>query len=170
MAYRARRASDPRFREVDEQMSVMMRFPEDRLASFVCGFGGAKESFYDVVCTQGRLRVDPAYGYATPLRLEVTPPGGKTRTRVFKKGDQLAAEISYFARRVLDGKRPEPSGLEGLADIRVIEAIHESAKTNMPVPVKAIPGKPLPTAEQASAQDFPGRDKAPTVNADSPTR
>lgn len=170
MAYRATRAGDARFREVDEQMSVMMKFPGDRLASFVCGFGGAKESFYDVVCTEGRLRLDPAYGYAMPLRLEVTPPGGKSKARVFEKGDQIAAEISYFSRCVLAGKRPEPSGLEGLADVRVIEAIHASAKQNAPVVVAPAPAEPMPTVDHARAQDFPAHDKPSTVNAGSPTR
>lgn len=38
-----------------------------------------------------------------------------------------------FAQCVLDGTEPEPSGLEGLADVRVIEALLESARLNRPV-------------------------------------
>ncbi len=170
VAFSATRPGDSRFDEVDEQMSVMMRFPGERVASFVCGFGGATENFYDVVCTEGRLRLDPAYHHALPLRLEVTLGKGKTKGRKFKHRDQIAAEISYFSSCVLEDKNPEPSGLEGLADVRVIEAIHRAAEENAPVRVEPIPAKPLPTPEQAQSQAFPGHPKPPTVNTGSPTR
>lgn len=67
----------------------MIRFPDERLASFTCGFGASKEGFYDVVCTEGRVRLDPAYTHADDLRQEVTPAGGKTKVNKFKKRDQV---------------------------------------------------------------------------------
>jgi predicted dehydrogenase len=170
MAFAARRAGDERFREVDEQMSVVMRFPGERLAAFVCGFGGAKENYYDVVCTDGRVRLDPAYHHAMPLRLDVMPGKGKPKSKRFKKRDQVAAEITYFARCVLDGKDPEPSGLEGLADVCVIEAVHRSAQEHKVVPVERIPTKAHPSAEQAESQQFPGHGKPGTVHTGAPTR
>jgi predicted dehydrogenase len=48
-------------------------------------------------------------------------------------GDQFAAEIIYFSDCLLHDKDPEPSGEEGLADIRIIRAINQSAQTGMPV-------------------------------------
>jgi len=171
MAFRASKEGDERFREVDEQMAVLMRFPEDRLASFVCGFGAAKESFYDVVCTEGRLRLDPAYEHARPLRLEITPgTKGETKTVDFKHRDQVAAEISYFAECIRGNSAPEPSGEEGLADVRIIEAIHESAQRQLPVAVRAgVEGEPRPTGTQARA--IPHRAEKPkTVNVQPPSR
>ena len=46
--------NDERFIEVPEAVSAVLRFPEDRLASFSCGFGEGKESHYRVIGT-----VDP---------------------------------------------------------------------------------------------------------------
>lgn len=171
MALAASQRGDERFREVDEQMAVLMRFPKERLASFVCGFGAAKESFYDVVCSEGRLRLDPAYDHARPLRLEVAVgTKGKTKTVEFKQRDQVAAEISYFVKCIRGNSAPEPSGQEGLADVRVIEAIHESAKRKVPVAVRTgVEGKPRPTKGQA--RSLPRRDAKPkTVNVQSPSR
>ena len=37
--------NDPRFTQVPEMVSAALRFPGERLASFVCGFGEAK-TFY----------------------------------------------------------------------------------------------------------------------------
>ena len=40
--------------------------------------------------------------------------GGKTQAKEFRKKDQVAAELVYFSDCVLEGKEPEPSGMEGL--------------------------------------------------------
>lgn len=167
-AYRASKAGDDRFREIDEQMSVVMQFPEQRLASFTCGFGASKEGFYDVVCTNGRVRLDPAYDHARDLQQEICFPDGKIKTNKFKKRDQVAAELVYFADCIGKGKAPEPSGREGLADVRVIEAIHQSARTKYAVPVKPIGPKPHPSIQQEHKE--PPHDKPETVHAQAPSR
>jgi len=52
--------------------------------------------------------------------------GEKTQKKKFSKSDQFAPELVYFAGCVRKGKDPEPSGKEGLIDVAIIEAIHES--------------------------------------------
>ena len=44
------------------------------------------------------------------------------------RGDQFAPEIKYFSDCILNGREPEPSGEEGMLDVRVIEAVLESAR------------------------------------------
>ena len=44
--------------------------------------------------------------------------------------------------------RPGPSGEEGLADVRIIEALYRSAKTRKPEPVTITPPQSRPTKEQ----------------------
>jgi len=46
-------SGEERFREVDEMSSVIMRFPEERLASFTASFGAADVSAYRVAGTKG---------------------------------------------------------------------------------------------------------------------
>ncbi len=55
----------------------------------------------------------------------------------FAEVDEFAAEMPYFARCILDNEKPEPSGEEGLADLRVITAIYQSAKLGTPIAVKS---------------------------------
>src|SRR5580658_3699262 len=57
-AYNAAR-NDKRFSEVAEMTSVVMRFPDERLASFTCSFRAADRSSYEVIGTKGVLRMDP---------------------------------------------------------------------------------------------------------------
>lgn len=121
-----------RFREIDESVSATLRFPGARLASFVCSFGAADEGEYELVGTKGTLCLAPAYEYAEPLTLEVTEDG-RTKSRTFPKRDQFAAELEYFSRCILEDRDPEPSGEEGLADVRIIRALDRSVATGRAV-------------------------------------
>ena len=55
---------EKRFKEVDEMFSAILRFPDERLASFTTSFGASDVSAYQIVGTEGDLRVDPAYEFA----------------------------------------------------------------------------------------------------------
>jgi predicted dehydrogenase len=143
----ARSGADSRFHDVEEMVSATMRFPGDRLASFTCSFGAADVSSYRLVGTKGDLKLDPAYGYAGKLARSLTV-GGKTVKKVFSKRDQFAAELIHFSDAILKGQAPEPSGLEGLADVRVIEALYRSAEQHRPVTLEPVQGLTRPSLAQ----------------------
>ena len=123
---------DARFEEVDEMTTAILRFPGDRLATFTCSFGAADVSSYRIVGAEGDLLVEPAYEYTGELIHQLTVKG-KTSREVFAMRDQFAPELVYFSRAVQSGAIPEPSGHEGLADVRVIEAIYRSAQDGVAV-------------------------------------
>jgi glucose-fructose oxidoreductase len=140
-------SGEKRFAEVDEMFSAILRFPDDRLASFITSFGASDISAYHIVGTKGDLRVDPAYDFANDLKHHLTIKG-KTRERTFPKRDQFAPELIYFADCVLNDKTPEPSGEEGLADVRIIRALYESASTGAPVKLDEFRKTERPSMEQ----------------------
>ncbi len=147
-AFASTNPNDERFSEVDEMISVIMKFPEHRIAQFICSFGAAAISRFDLVGTKGSLAMDSAYEYVEPMELTVTINEKKQKHR-FGKHDQFGAEISYFSDCILKNRAPEPSFLEGLADIVVIEAILESLQSRAPVEVRSIRKDQRPTEEQA---------------------
>ena len=51
----------------------------------------------------------------------------------------------HFSDSVLRNRRPEPSGEEGLADVRIIRALYRSAKTGRAVSLARKPGSRTPT-------------------------
>lgn len=155
-----------KFRHIDEMTSVVMRFPEERLATFTCSFGAADVSRYTLIGTKGSLTAEPAYDYSMALKHRLTI-GEKTTTRSFPKRDQFAAEVMYFSDCILRNKQPEPSGLEGLADIRIIRAIYESAKTGKIVDFPKFAPKKRPTMRQEIHR--PNHDKPKTIDAESPS-
>jgi predicted dehydrogenase len=158
---------DKRFQRVEETTSVVMRFPEERLATFTCSFGAADIGRYALIGTRGVVRFDPAYEYAMAIKQQVTRDE-KTKTRTFPKRDQFAAQIVYFSDCILKDKEPEPSGLEGLADVRIVEAIYESARTRKAVRIPELPGKKRPAITQEIHR--PAHGKPEVIQAKPPSR
>jgi predicted dehydrogenase len=138
---------DRRFKEVDEMTCALLRFPDDRLASFISSFGAADASTYEVIGTKGRLRVEPAYEYVGDLTQQITI-GGKTQEKTFPMRDQFAPELLYFSECIFTGRDPEPSGEEGLNDVRIIEALYRSADTGRPVRLSGLSKGRRPTTMQ----------------------
>ncbi len=143
------RSGDPRFSAggVDEMTSAVLRFPGDRLASFTCSFGASDVARLQLVGTKGDLVMDPAYEYAEALTHRLTI-GGRTRERTFPKRDQFAPELLYFSECIMTGEEPEPSGREGLADIRIIRALFQSADRGEPVRLGPFEKRDRPTLDQ----------------------
>jgi len=142
-------ASKPesRFQEVAEMHSVILRFPEDRLATFTCSFGAAPVGNYQIVGTKGDLRLDPGYDFQGALTHYLTIDG-KTQERTFPPTDQFAAELISFADCILHNKDPEPSGIEGLNDIRIIRALDRAIETGSPVKLGKLEKQQHPSAAQ----------------------
>lgn len=73
---------------------------------------------------------------AAGTRLSVMRRGQSDRTALsLTQVEPLVEELAEFARCVRDGARPEVGGEEGIANIAVLEAIVESAKTGRAVDV-----------------------------------
>lgn len=135
---------DPeRFAGVDEMLGGLLRFPGNGLASFICSFGAHELSTYRIVGTRGDLRVEPAYDFATGLSHHLGIDG-RRQEREFPKCDQVAGEILYFSDCIRREVDPEPSGLEGLADVRVLRALERSARTGRRVKLSPfdVPSRP----------------------------
>ena len=155
-----------RFQNVEEMDSVVMRFPQERVATFTCSFGAADVSRYTLVGTKGLLTVEPAYEYAMEIKHQLTI-GGKTKTREFPKRDQFAAELVYFSDCILNDREPEPSGLEGLADVRIVQALYESAQAGKVIQLPEFPVKKRPSLRQEIRR--PAHEKPETVQTRSPS-
>lgn len=141
-------SDDARFREVDETSAVVMRFPGDKLATFITSFGASGSDYFEVAGTKGRVRVEPAFKYQGELSY-ILKTDGKEQKKAFSPRDQFGAEISYFSECILKGREPEPSGEEGLIDVQIVEAMHESARTRKSVKLGKFPQKGRPKLEQA---------------------
>jgi len=158
----ATKSDDPRFEEVEESISAIMRFPEGRIASFTASFGAADVSSYQIVGTKGDLLVSPAYEYAGKLEHRLTK-NGKTTHKKFPQRDQFAPELTHFSDCIINNKQPVSSGEQGLADIRIIEACYISLMKGQVVSVEEVDLRKRPNLDYE--QRMPAVKKPKLVNA-----
>jgi predicted dehydrogenase len=143
--------------EIDEMTSALLRFDEGRTASFTTSFAAADVSEFHVVGTEGELRADPAYSHREALAYTLTTKR-RTIRRKGRKRDQFAAELLYFAKCIREDRTPEPSGEEGAWDVRIVDALYESAARGETIALRQVEGaSPGPTPAQAIAKPPVGK-------------
>jgi glucose-fructose oxidoreductase len=54
----------------------------------------------------------------------------------------------YFADCILNDRQPEPSGEEGMQDVRIVQALYKSARSGKPVSLPPMSREPRPTIRQ----------------------
>jgi glucose-fructose oxidoreductase len=120
------------FSEVDEMTGATMRFPGDRLATFFTSFSTQDRAAYDLLGTKGTLSLESAFGIGDAKTLKIKTDRGE-KTQKFRPVDQFAPLLLHFSDCVLNDRTPAPGGAEGLADVRVIDALLRSAERRRPV-------------------------------------
>ena len=138
-------SSNPDLPEIDQTVSAIMKFPGDRVASFTASFSSSPMSNYRVVGDKGDLFVENAYEYVGKLKHQLRI-GEKVRRWTTQAGDQFAPELTYFSDCILRNRDIEPSGFEGLADVKIIEALHKSIQTGKVVRLKSTPISSYPNS------------------------
>jgi glucose-fructose oxidoreductase len=118
--------------DVDEGAVALIRFPDERLAHLHTSFGEEPEATFTILGEEGSIRVHNAYLENAPITLHVVRHG-RTESFSFAPSDAFAATIAYFSDCILNDRAPEPSGVEGLQDVRIVEAIYRSARDGRPV-------------------------------------
>lgn len=166
LAMRASR-DQRRFAEVEEMMGGLLRFPGDRLATFICNFGTSSVARFQIVGTKGNLALDPAYEYATELKRHLTI-GERETVKTYAQRDQFAPELLHFSDCIQKNRQPEPSGWEGLADVRIVTALYRSAKTGKAVSIEPITKTTRPTMRQEIHR--PAVRKPKLVKTESPSK
>ncbi len=153
---------------VDEATTALLKFSGDRIAQFTVHQGASSVQELRITGTAGDLRLDPAYEYKEGLKTFLTVDE-ETKTKKYAARDQFAPEIIYFAQCLLDGDEPEPSGEEGLCDVRVISAIRMSAQSGKAVTLEPYERRqhPDPSRQIINKPPVP---KVQTINAPSPSR
>jgi glucose-fructose oxidoreductase len=153
------------FPGVDETTAAVLHFDGDRLATFTSSFAAADVSAYRITGTEGDIVVEPGFEYAEPLAYTITRDGESKKKRG-RKVDQFAPELLYFSDCILQNREPEPSAEEGAWDVRIMDAILESARRGERIALRPFGPEPGPSRRQAMSRP-PVQD--PTrVNVESP--
>lgn len=130
-------ADDPRFREVEESVTWLMRFPSGALASLSTSYGVHRTARLGVHLDRGSLILENAFPYKGQQLFEVRARDGQD-TRSFidvAPKDHFAVEMDHMADCIIQGKPVRTPGEEGLKDMLLMEAIYRAAQTRSTVRV-----------------------------------
>lgn len=136
--------------DVDEGTVALIRFPDERLASLHTSFGEESTATLRILGEDGWILLHNAFLHDVAVTLEMVRRGQREEL-AFEPTDQFAAELSYFSTCILQDRPPEPSGIEGLQDVRLVEAIYRSARDGRPV---TLPRLARPEAVPAGEADL----------------
>jgi predicted dehydrogenase len=135
--------NDARFREVEETVEFLLRFPSGVLAKLASSYGLHEARRGRVYAEQGWIDLDPAFAYEG-LRMRVGRREGRAESiaelRLAEK-NQFALELDHMAECVRGNREPHTPGEEGLQDHLLMEAIYESARTGRPVSLPRVDGR-----------------------------
>jgi predicted dehydrogenase len=124
---------DVRFKEVEENASWVMRFPSGVIASASSTYGSGMPGYYKLYGTKGWLQMD-GYSYAgqhLTARYAAEEKGAPAVSvdilSTEKDPMQFVRQADHFSDCILNDKKPQAPGEEGLADMRVVESIYKAA-------------------------------------------
>jgi predicted dehydrogenase len=138
--------TDGRF-NFEDTVTVNLKFPAERVASFVVSYNAADVDEFRVVGEKGDLYSHPAYGMNGSIHHTITVDG-KAKEQDFPATDHFGGELKYFSECLQSGRNPEADGEEGLLDVRVIEAIEESLRTGQAISLKPYERTKRPAIKQ----------------------
>ena len=134
-------SDDPRYINTEEITSAILRFPNGKLAAFTVSFGAFDSSDYEIIGTKGRILIENAYDYATPMELRTFIKSHnemKHSKQKYKKRDDFSAELLYFSDCIQKDRVLGPNAMEAIADVKIIEAILTSIHKKSPVSLTPI--------------------------------
>jgi len=126
-AFESTDKSDPRFKNVEDRIDFMLRFPSGILASCTSSYSAGMNS-YRVVGRDGWIDLDPATPYSGHA-MNIRKDGATTRRELPPPAkSQFVGQLDHLAECITSGREPIVAGEEGLKDLRIIEAIYQSAR------------------------------------------
>ncbi len=129
---------DGRFREVEESVDWILRFPSGLSASCGASYSVHRSDYCRVMGSEGWAELSPAFSYPGPVLRTSHPSGHDPRAESVEtirlpRTNQFALEMDHMAECVQLDRIPETPGEEGLRDQYVMDAIYKAAKTGRAV-------------------------------------
>jgi predicted dehydrogenase len=144
-------SNDPRFKEVEANVSFTLRFPSGAVANCSSSYALHESRQLWVHGPENDMHLANAFGYHGQELIISRQEGEITHSDRYTLAakDQFALELDHMATCVTENLQPYTPGEEGLQDQKIMEAIYESARTNQAVQLTP---PPTPTRGPAPAR------------------
>ncbi len=128
----ARAHVHPRFK-VDLSTSMILEFPENRIALLDCSFDSQFQSYFEIVGREGRITLPRSYS-AKLLDVSILVlKGDELRTIAIPSINQYTRMVEHFGECVIKSQPPRYLADDSFKNMQVIDAAFESIRTGRPV-------------------------------------
>lgn len=116
------------FDRVEEHVALQLSFTDGATASCTASFNAHSDNRIQVLGSEGQVLIREPFGGTTSQEILVERYETQTH-HVGPPVDEVREEFDYFANCILTDADCETDGEDGLADLRIIEAAYESARS-----------------------------------------
>ncbi|MCG7424043.1 Gfo/Idh/MocA family protein [Kocuria rhizophila] len=135
--------------DFDDTVAVTLTFPGERIAQFTISYASESVERFTVAGTEGEISAEPCFGFGPDTGIEYTlTKSGTSESFAHDPVEQFGGQTQYFVDCLRNGVAPEPSGEEGMLDVRVNAAVLESLETGAPVSLEPRRRERVVTSEQ----------------------
>lgn len=135
--------------DFDDTVAVTLTFPGERIAQFTISYASESVERFTVAGTEGEISAEPCFGFGPDTGIEYTlTKSGTSESFAHDPVEQFGGQTQYFVDCLRNGVAPEPSGEEGVLDVRVNAAVLESLETGAPVSLEPRRRERVVTSEQ----------------------
>jgi len=133
---------DPRFKDVEESVYWTMLFPSGVMATLSTSYAMHNTKIFSVQSDIAVLNLEQAYSYSGLRLYEDRSVSGKGMVSELKIGDtdHFAAEVDHLSLCIRNDVKPRTPGEEGLQDMKLIEAVYQSAASGQTVKLPRVDG------------------------------
>ncbi|MDF9746227.1 D-xylose 1-dehydrogenase Gfo6 [Natrinema salsiterrestre] len=117
----------------DERASSLFVFEDDVQMISTASQNAHEDTHLKITGTEGQIELRPAFHGECSLHCSRGDVSVTVEHDSFDAEREMEEEFDYFADRVLGDEEIYPDGRHGLQDMRIIEALHESAERGEPV-------------------------------------
>jgi predicted dehydrogenase len=121
----------------DESISCILRFTEQKQASFTVGIGAYGTREFDLIGTKGRIRLENAFGGLKTKRLKFYHDK-KITTRRYPPADLISLDLLHFSEGLQKKKKPETKIEDGIEEVKIMEALLLSIDLGTPISLEEI--------------------------------
>lgn len=123
--------------QVDETLTAILRFPNDVLAHFDASFRTDEREWADIQGSQGRIELTRPFKPGMPFEGRILVHHGERYENLpVPAANHYQLMVENFADAALNGKPLRYSPEQGRANMRVIDALYESARTHREVAIR----------------------------------
>lgn len=119
--------------QVDLSTSMLLEFPQNKIALLDCSFESQFQSYFEIVGTEGRIALPRSYS-AKLLDVPILVlKGDRLRTITIPSANQYTRMVEHFGECIIKNHPPSYPAEDSFKNMQVIEAAFESIRTCQPV-------------------------------------